>query len=79
MVIHSLQEEWPEVYWDALKKISKGEAVAVPSPHPKFSVADMQRIAQQGPRLGDIVLEHAERVYEPGARACRPNSVAIII
>lgn len=64
------QEEWPEVYWNALRELSGpsggGGRVVVPQPHPKFSVSDMQRIAAAGPRFEDLVLEHAERIYDPG-------------
>jgi hypothetical protein len=34
----TLQENWPEMYWNALADLDKGKAVPVPSPHPKFSV-----------------------------------------
>jgi hypothetical protein len=62
------QEEWPEVYWNALRRMAQGRPVPVPQPHPTIALADMQRIAAQGPRFSDLVLEHAERVYDPGGR-----------
>lgn len=60
------------MYWNALKSIhgARGGAVAVPAPHPKFSVSDLKRIAARGPRFNDVVLEHAERIHEPGAADC---------
>jgi hypothetical protein len=66
------QEEWPKVYWDALRRVASHggrRGVEVPSPHPKFSASDMERIAAAGPRFGDVVLEHAERVNEGGRPA----------
>jgi len=54
-------EEWPEAYWRALESLSSQHSAPVPQPHPKFSMSDMARIAQQGPRFNDVVLEHAER------------------
>ncbi|GBF96535.1 hypothetical protein Rsub_09118 [Raphidocelis subcapitata] len=64
-IIHG--EEWPEVYWAALRRVSAsgGAPVDVPAPHPKFSLRDLRRIAAEGPRFGDVVLEHAERVHCP--------------
>ncbi|WIA36901.1 hypothetical protein OEZ86_008147 [Tetradesmus obliquus] len=57
-------EAWPEMYWAALADLGKGKAVPVPSPHPKFSVQDMARIATQGPKFNDLVLEHAELIND---------------
>jgi hypothetical protein len=59
------------VYWKALREIASSgrgagagtrSGVPVPRPHPKFTAADAERIAREGPRFGDVVLEHAERV-----------------
>jgi len=66
-IIHG--DEWPEMYWKALEEMGKGEAVQVPSPHPKFTMQDLERIASSGPSFHDVVLEHVERVYEPGSDA----------
>ena len=55
-----LQAEFPDAYWAALEQLSAGRQVPLPRPHPKFSVEDMARIAQQGPRFDDLVLPHAE-------------------
>jgi hypothetical protein len=32
------QEEWPEMYWQALQDLQNGTALSVPTPHPKFSL-----------------------------------------
>ena len=63
------QPESPEAYWDALKALTSGKPVALPRPHPKFGFDDMARIAKNGPRFDDVVLEHAERVERDTAVA----------
>jgi hypothetical protein len=42
-----LQEEWPEVYWKALQRMGRKQAVDVPAPHPKFTVQVRGTPAQQ--------------------------------
>lgn len=61
-----LQEEWPEMYWKALQDLHSGTPLKVPQPHPKFSLEDLHRIASEGPRFSDVVLEHAELINDPG-------------
>jgi hypothetical protein len=52
--------EFPDAYFLAIEQLSKGKEVPIPRPHPKFSLQDMERIAREGPRFNDLVLEHAE-------------------
>jgi hypothetical protein len=42
-----LQEEWPEVYWKALQKMGRKQAVDVPAPHPKFTVQVRGNMSQK--------------------------------
>eukprot|EP00955_Chlamydomonas_euryale_P108482 365853-Chlamydomonas_euryale.AAC.7 len=58
-VVHP-QEEFPDAYWSAIEALSAGRPVPLPRPHPKFSVQDAARIAAEGPRFSDVVLQHAE-------------------
>eukprot|EP00798_Chlamydomonas_sp_ICE-L_P010872 gene10872-16994_t len=41
--------EFPEVYWAAIESMAKGRDVALPRPHPKFTLSDMERIATSEP------------------------------
>ena len=59
--VSPLQEEWPDAYWKAIEAISGGSSVPLPRPHPKFAVQDLARVARDGPRFEDVVLEHVER------------------
>ncbi len=61
------QAEYPAAYGESLTRLSKGDPIPVPRPHPKFSMSDMERIASQGPRFEDMVLSHAERVDDMSA------------
>ena len=63
------QPEFPDAYWSALEQLSLGREIALPRPHPKFTVEDMARIAQEGPRFHDVVLEHAEALRPTGESA----------
>lgn len=60
-----MQPEFPDAYWSALEQLSAGRHVPLPRPHPKFTVEDMARIAQEGPRFRDFVLEHAQALRDP--------------
>ncbi|KXZ42968.1 hypothetical protein GPECTOR_109g211 [Gonium pectorale] len=53
---------WPDQYFEALKAMSAGREVPLPRPHPKFTRQDLERLASSpgGPRLADLVVEHAE-------------------
>ena len=57
--------EFPDAYFSAIEQLSKGKEVPMPRPHPKFSLSDMERIAREGPRFNDLVLEHAEALDQP--------------
>jgi hypothetical protein len=72
--ISLVQGEWPDVYWKALSSLSKGQAIQVPGPHPKFSMSDMERIARGGPRFEDLVLEHVEMVQVSERCCCRAEA-----
>ncbi|GFH07288.1 AAA domain-containing protein, partial [Haematococcus lacustris] len=60
---------WPEAFQQPLKELAAGRKVAVPRPHPKFSMQDMERIATQGPVFSDIMLRHVERDSPESASA----------
>ncbi|GFH25562.1 AAA domain-containing protein, partial [Haematococcus lacustris] len=63
------QAAWPEAFQQPLKELAAGRKVAVPRPHPKFSMQDMERIATQGPVFSDIMLRHVERDSPESASA----------
>ncbi|PNW70940.1 hypothetical protein CHLRE_17g739752v5 [Chlamydomonas reinhardtii] len=69
--------DWEEQHWAALKAMSAGRPVALPTPHAKFGPEDLQRIAASGPRLEDLTLEHAERLAGPGQLPAAPDGVAL--
>lgn len=50
------------MYWRALTSLGRGQAIPLPEPHPKFTLSDIERIAREGPRFSDLVLEHVERL-----------------
>lgn len=52
--------EFPDAYLEAINQLEIGHAVPLPQPHPKFSLEDLARIARDGPKFSDLVLEHAE-------------------